>query len=327
MVDLNLVRFKNATLASRLTSFLKSKPTKTSYLVAIALASIACVAVGVLGLSGSAISLGLTIGGLVSLALMGTLLGGVFIKHAVLTSSCPPLTPEAVEALSYAKEQARIKEEIFDLGEEETPATGLLWGRLPEPIGGIRPSPLNPAISQIYALQIEKGSKLMNLLDMTDKGKHDSPSTPDTMEKFNKLATEYLQLSFAVSYLGLLDLPLYLAKNPSVGSHLEILTRRELSYYITFYKMSAAYSFLRRLHLRSSDYSKHLTEEMVKNRERMFYQEGLEGGWRNLYNCFCEQAQWYIGSKKKAKALEPSLINHSTPDLGPIYKFRGNIVI
>ncbi|WP_375793451.1 hypothetical protein [Chlamydia sp. 12-01] len=278
--------------------------------------SIIFIVLGALSLSGSA-SLGLLIFGSVSLSLVifglivfvlirtkvfppsvqGSLLG-IFSE-----SKLPPLNAQGNAALEYATRR---------FNEEKDRINPALWG-------GFRP-PVNTDISYLLVLKSNKYQEVLNLLHMNEERNFKFPDRKYASDEIlTSTITEYLQLSFAISIYSLRDLENYRKKYPSVTSNLEALSRQVSAYYRTFYAMSAGYSMIRHLE-RYCDPAP--LQEEIDYRIARFYEAGtVESEWRALFNCFCEQAHWYLGDEQRVRKVEERLFRHSRADLDPSFEY------
>ncbi|WP_366223873.1 hypothetical protein [Chlamydia buteonis] len=284
----------------------QSKSLKISLAVLAVAIPIILMVVGGLGLAGST-SLGLLIFGGISLAVAGLVAAASFIRsrQSIPISGesgrglqpCPELTAEGSAALDRA--MRKLNEA------RDTLQQPLNWGNLREPI--------NPDISPLLSLQCRKNHEVLQLLHVDENGLVTFPDNEAASNPaFTNAVTELMELSFAVSIFSLRDLEAYRRRFPEVTSNLEALARQNSYQYKTFYHMSRSYSLLRHLHMYSQN---DVPNAEIRSRQARFYQEGTpESQWRSLYNCFCEQARWYIGDEQQAIEREIRLIKHSTAD-------------
>ncbi|AGE75140.1 putative membrane protein [Chlamydia psittaci 03DC35] len=258
--------------------------------------------VGGLGLAGSA-GLGLLIFGGIVLAVMGLVAATAFIRSkqfipgsGIGLQPCPELTAEGRAALDNVMQK---------LNQERDTLQPPNWGGLREPV--------NPDISHLLSLKSRKNNEVLELLHTDQNGRVAFPDDAASRDPvLINAVTELMELSFAVSMYSLRDLEAYRERFPEVTSNLEALSRQESAYYKTFYQMSISYSLLRHLHMYSQN---DVSDADIASRRDRFYQEGTpEFQWRSLYNCFCQQARWYIGNEQEAVQREGRLIRHSTPD-------------
>ncbi|ASD30696.1 hypothetical protein [Chlamydia abortus] len=291
----------------------QSKSLKVSLAILAIAIPIILMVVGGLGLAGSASS-GLLIFGGISLAVLGLVVATSCIRsrQSVPVSEevgfipreeeerepqpCPELTAEGRVALNNAMEK-------FDEERDTLPLSD--WGGLRDPV--------NPDISRLLTLKDRKNNEVLELLHVDRNGRLAFPDDEASRDPvLVNAVTELMELSFAVSMYSLRDLEAYREKFPEVTSNLEALSRQESAYYKTFYQMSLSYSLLRHLHMYSQN---DVSAADIASRRDRFYQEGTpEFRWRSLYNCFCQQARWYIGNEQAAVQRENRLIRHSTPD-------------
>ncbi|AFS22799.1 putative membrane protein [Chlamydia psittaci VS225] len=283
----------------------RSKSLKISLAVLAVAIPIILMVVGGLGLAGSA-GLGLLIFGGIVLAVMGLVAATAFIrsKQFIPVSGesgmglqpCPELTAEGRAALDNAMQK---------LNQERDTLQPPNWGGLREPV--------NPDISHLLSLKSRKNNEVLELLHTDENGRVAFPDDAASRDPvLINAVTELMELSFAVSMYSLRDLEAYRERFPEVTSNLEALSRQESAYYKTFYQMSLSYSLLRHLHMYSQN---DVSDADIASRRDRFYQEGTpEFQWRSLYNCFCQQARWYIGNEQEAVQREGRLIRHSTPD-------------
>lgn len=269
--------------------------------------------VGGLGLAGSASS-GLLIFGGISLAVLGLVLAISCIRsrQSVPMSEevgfipreegergarpCPALTAQGRVALNNVMEKLNEERDALPLYD---------WGGLRHPI--------NSDISRLLILKGRKNNEVLELLHVDQNGQVVFPDDEAASDPvLINAVTELMELSFAVSINTLRDLEAYRATNPEVTSNLEALARQNSAYYRTFYHMSSSYALVRYLHRYSPN---NVPSEEAVRRQTRFYEEGTpESQWRSLYNCFCEQARWYIGDEQAAAQRENRLIKHTTAD-------------
>ncbi|SYX09039.1 hypothetical protein C834K_0585 [Chlamydia poikilotherma] len=287
------------------------KAVKTSVLVGLLALSIIFIMLGALALAGSA-SLGLLIFGSVciSFLVLGFILGKLIKKTPTSIPFSrseiiqPPLNAQGEAALAYAKSQLDTERGRIEIGD---------WSDL-------RP-PINNDISYLIELRSEKYQAVLNLLGVDASGELTFPSLEAVSDPiFTRTVTELLQLSFAISLYSLRDLDSY-KQRYDVSSNLEALARQNSAYYKTFYMMSRAYSLIRHLDMHCAG---DISPDLIEARVSRFYQEGtVENDWRFIYNCFCEQARWYLGNEEEAYERECRLIKHSRADLNRRFGHAG----
>ncbi|QEM73902.1 hypothetical protein DZK34_02880 [Chlamydia abortus] len=309
----------------------QSKSLKVSLAVLAIAIPIILMVVGGLGLAGSASS-GLLIFGGISLAVLGLILAiscsrsrqSVPMSEEVPTSEELP-TSEEVPA---SEEVGFIPWEAGERGARPRPALTaegrVALNNVMEKLNQERDAlplydweglrhPINSDISRLLILKARKNNEVLELLHVDQNGR---VVFPDDEAASNPVlvnaVTELMELSFAVSIATLRDLEAYRERNLEVTSNLESLARQNSAYYLTFYHMSSSYILMRHLQIYSQN---SVPSEEVARRQARFYQEGTpEFRWRSLYNCFCEQARWYIGDEQAAAQRENRLIKHTTAD-------------
>ncbi|WP_375793452.1 hypothetical protein O1W69_04980 [Chlamydia sp. 12-01] len=299
---------------------LQSKVFKVSAFVLGIIVSISCITIGALGLLGSSSFIVLILG----VVLLGLMLLGILIFRPVKSVAQPPSSlkekPKSHPILNV-QGNAALQYVTRRLDSEKNTIQPISWRECY--------SPNNKDISYLYTLRQEKYVEILNLLhineSLDDPKKLRFPNKEAASdETLTSAITEYLQLSFAISVYSLQDLKVFRINYSFPHSNLELLVNRKYPYSQSFYVMSDAYKLIRHLERFCEEAP---TQEESQYRIARFYEAGtVESEWRALFNCFCEQARWYLGDEQLVREREERLLSHSRVDLDPNFKYAGDLI-
>ncbi|WP_348662594.1 hypothetical protein [Chlamydia vaughanii] len=289
-------------------SFRPAHPLKALGLPVLIIISIATTLIGALGLAGAgslplliigSLLIGLSLVAVLSIGISSLLAKKKLESSQEVVNNPPVLTSSGQAALLYAEQQISSQAGVAS----------------PEWPSKVLP-PINKDITLLLSLAEGKFAELQNYKAQRDQGVSGSSSDAQEGKDFNTLATEYLQLCFAVSYFSLLDLSEYVNQNPDIRSVEHALALDSSCYYRTFYQMSMGYHALR------------FDDTASPQQSSRFYEEGTpEFQWRELYNSFCEQAALYVGRRDFLERLDSRILKHSTKDLNNWYQHPGHFPV
>ncbi|WP_348662590.1 hypothetical protein [Chlamydia vaughanii] len=292
------------TPCSESVNFWQSTSLKIIVSFVVTIAASVLIILGSLNLAGVA-SFWLLIGGCVLLGFV--ILGAVLSVISTILSRSevvspdriglterPALNAEAESAIVYAQQSLQLRKASI------SPA---VWE-------GITP-PLQSDLSYFIILRREKVKELRKALNIQEDGGVSYDFTAAAWKNINAIAEQYLQLSFSISYYTLKELLVFLKTQEDVISIPEVLSDPRYCYYLSFYALPTAYYTIRFLHAHGT-----ISKAAQDRRAVKFYQPTTkEYSFRKLYNCFCEQARWYLGNQELIKG-DRSLITHTKADLG-----------
>ncbi|WP_348664121.1 hypothetical protein [Chlamydia vaughanii] len=189
--------------------------------------------------------------------------------------------PQEQKALLFAKQSVElVKAEGLLLGWEELIA------------------PKDSDISFLANLYREQFQKVEECLKIDQAFSPEYPKTPEALGAFHLMATELMQLGFALGHKTLMDVPKHQSDFEDKKTVLSFVSDPKFYFHHTIKSSEGAYTVLRHVHQSCGN----LSEEEKQAIEERFYIEGTEENiWRQLYNALAHSLTLSLGDDIDSK--------------------------